>query len=140
MSILAAIDFSDVTDRVVDEAADLAAALRTGLVLLHVAQPYTDFFGEEPGTAYYGELLADSERQLEAVVGRVAGRGLKVEPLLLQGTAGEIIVEQSERVDARLIVMGSHGHGAVFRLLVGSVTDAVMRRSRRAVVIVPSRE
>ena len=46
--------------------------------------------------------------------------------------------EMAEAVGADLIVMGSHGHGALFEFLVGSATSGVLRAARVPVVVVPS--
>jgi nucleotide-binding universal stress UspA family protein len=53
------------------------------------------------------------------------------------GAAGAAIVQASERLVADAIVIGSHGKGGLRRALLGSVSEEVMRRARRPVLIVP---
>ena len=53
--------------------------------------------------------------------------------------AGEIIAEASEQ-EADLIVMGSHGRDGFQRLLMGSVTERVVRHSTTPVLVIPNTE
>ena len=50
----------------------------------------------------------------------------------------EEILECAKAVKADAIVMGRHGHGAMYNLLVGSVTEGVLKRATCPVVLVPS--
>jgi nucleotide-binding universal stress UspA family protein len=63
--------------------------------------------------------------------------GLKVTPLLLQGPPGETIVAEAERLEADLIIIGSHGHGAFHKMLVGSTSGDVLRKARIPVMVIP---
>jgi nucleotide-binding universal stress UspA family protein len=49
----------------------------------------------------------------------------------------EEILNQAGVLQADLIVMGTHGHGAMYKLLVGSATKGVLKRSKRPVLLVP---
>ena len=57
---------------------------------------------------------------------------------MVRGPTVNTIIEQAARFRANLIVLGSHGHGKLFHLLAGTVTDGVMRKSPVAVLVVPS--
>jgi nucleotide-binding universal stress UspA family protein len=50
----------------------------------------------------------------------------------------EEILNQADVVNADLIVMGAHGHGAMYNLLVGSATKGVLKHSARPVLLVPA--
>lgn len=141
--ILVPVDFSNVTPRVVDAAADLSRALSAELVLLHVAQPEPEFIGYEPGPTSVRQAAArhmkEEHRQLHEIDHRLEAQGLKVTSLVVQGYVVEKILKETERVGADLVVMGSHGHGALRHLLVGSVAEGVLRKSPCPVLIVPQR-
>ena len=47
------------------------------------------------------------------------------------------ILERVEKWDAGLVLVGSHGHGAMYNLLVGSVAEGVIRHSPVPVLVVP---
>src|SRR4029077_13057972 len=54
------------------------------------------------------------------------------------GAVVEEILRQANAIKPDLIVMGRHGHGAMYNLLVGSVTEGVLKRSGCPVLLVPS--
>ncbi|MEZ4220077.1 MAG: universal stress protein [Polyangiaceae bacterium] len=141
--VLAAVDFSPVTDAVCERAVVLSKALELELVLLHVAADDPEFVGYEPGpdsvrSAVAGHLR-DAHRQLQARASALSRDGLAVRPLTVQGPIVERILEHAERLDAAWLVLGSHGHGKLYDLLVGSVADGVLRRSKVPTVMVPAR-
>jgi nucleotide-binding universal stress UspA family protein len=49
----------------------------------------------------------------------------------------EEILNEADVANADLVVMGTHGHGAMYNLLVGGVTKGVLKRSTRPVLLVP---
>jgi nucleotide-binding universal stress UspA family protein len=57
---------------------------------------------------------------------------------MVPGPPSKAIVGEAARLDADLIILGSHGFGAVFKMLLGSVSSAVLRKSGRPVLIVPA--
>lgn len=68
---------------------------------------------------------------------RDAGRD--VTALCMQGPTIDTILAQVEQLQAGLVVIGSHGHGATYDLLVGSVSSGIIRGSRVQVLVVPAR-
>ena len=122
-TILACVDFSDVTDAVVGETEVLAKALGWGVCLLHVCMDEPEFVSYEPGPEYirmdFAEQCRDAHRKLQGIEGDLKGRGLAAEALVVQGNSVLKIVEKAEHLKAGLIVMGSHGHGAARVVSVG---------------------
>lgn len=143
-TIVVVVDFSPVSDRAVDAAAALANGLGGKLWLLHVAAPDPDFVGYGVGPTEVRESIAEAlraeHRDLEALAKRAAQTGVEVEPLMIQGPTVEAIVDKAADLDADMIVLGSHGHGALMRALLGSVSEGVLRSAGRPVLIVPSIE
>ena len=64
--------------------------------------------------------------------------GLDATALLVEGAAAELIVEQAAKLDVDMIIVGSHGHGAMRQLLLGSVSEGVLHRSKCPVLVVPT--
>lgn len=99
-----------------------------------------DYYGFDTGTM--GEILAIGEKaslkQLESLRRRCQKNGLKVDAEQISGATVPVIVKQSRERKAAYIVIGSHGHGAVFDLLVGSTTHGVLRKARCPVLVVPT--
>lgn len=143
-TILVPVDFSDVTDLVVNEACTMAKALGARLVLLHISEPDPDFVGFEPGplvvrTAVARDFKAE-HRRIEELKAKTAPSGLEIAALHMQGPLVEKVLAQAREQGADMIVMGSHGHGSIYELLVGSVTSGVLREAKCPVLVVPARE
>ena len=141
-TILVPVDFSDVSLRVAETARQLALAFNSRIVLLNVAEPEPDFVGFEPGPITVRQSVARDfkvERQkLEEIKATFAHGGIEVQALHIQGPSVEKILHEAGEQQASWIVMGSHGHGALYELLVGSVTHGVMKGSKCPVVVVPA--
>jgi nucleotide-binding universal stress UspA family protein len=141
-NILVAVDFSQITESVVQQAGELATGLGSHLWLVHAAAPDPDFVGYEAGPAGVRDQVAeefrDEHRKLQSLAESLRDTGLRATALLVQGPTVEMILKEADRLEADLIVIGSHGHGAVYHLLLGSISKAVLKRSKTPVMIVPS--
>jgi nucleotide-binding universal stress UspA family protein len=141
MNLLVAVDLSPVSERVVDVARDLLGAEGGQVLLLHVAEPDPAFVGYEAGPQVVRDQVAEEFRAqrkaLHDMAARLRRAGVETTSLVVQGVIVDTILEHAARHQVRFIVMGSHGRGAVFGLLVGSVSEGVIRRSRVPVVVVP---
>ncbi len=140
--LLAAIDFSPISARVVDQAASLAAAFSAELTILHVAAPDPDFVGYAAGPqtvrdARARELRAE-HRKLQEVAETLRDREIATRALLIQGPTAEQILAEAKRLEAGMIVVGSHGHGSLYRALLGSVSEDVVRAAVCPVLVVPA--
>jgi nucleotide-binding universal stress UspA family protein len=141
MHLLVAVDFSAVTERVIEVAAALARDCGGTITLLHVARPEPDFVGYEAGPQSVRDQVATEfraqRRTLQDLADRLRAAEVETTPVVVQGSIAETIVEQATRIGAALIVVGSHGRSAVMDLLVGSVSEGVIRRSPIPVLVVP---
>lgn len=141
-NILVPVDFSDVTTAVVETARKFAAAFQGRLVILNVAEPEPDFVGFEAGPPAVRIATARDykvERQrLDDIKTRLLAGGSDVTALHIQGPIVDKILHEAGEQQADLIVIGSHGHGAFYDLLVGSVTQGVIKDAKCPVVVVPS--
>ena len=143
-TILAPIDFSDGSEAVIDEAVALARAGNARVVLLTVIEPpvitseYTPMLDNLPEITAAGEKAA--AKNLARIADRLSAKSIPSETKQLNGSPVANIVEQAKKLSADYIVMGSHGHSAVYDLLVGSTTHGVLMRAKCPVVIVPSKK
>ena len=76
--------------------------------------------------------------QLVALQEELARSGLQAFAHEPEGSVVEEILKMAAEISADLIVMGSHGHGAVYNLLVGSVTEGVLKVGQCPVLLVPA--
>lgn len=140
-TILTPIDFSDATDAVIGASVRLATATEAELVLLHVVTP--PVVASEYGLVMenVSEIIAAAEKasakKLETLIKEVSGQGLKVRSLQIISSPVESILTAAEAEQADYIVMGSHGHSALYDLIVGSTTHGVLDKAPCPVVIVP---
>ncbi len=141
MNLVVAVDFSEITRRVLDVVAGLPAARGAQVYLVHAAEPDPDFVGWEAGPDVVRDQVAAmyqrEHRQLEELAAGLRAKGLSVTALLIQGPTIEVILDEIERRRADLVVVGTHGHGAAYDLIVGSVSAGVIRKARVPVLVVP---
>lgn len=143
MNIVAAVDFSPVTERVLEALERVGAPLSAHVWLIHVAPPDPDFVGYGTGPEGVRSQVAvehrERHRDLQALADRLRATGVETTALLVQGPTVTTLMAEAERLSAALIVLGSHGHGRIYDLVVGSVAEGVVRESSLPVLLVPAR-
>lgn len=141
-TILAPVDFSSSTAPVVAEATTLARSLSARVVLLTVIQPPLISGEYAPLLENMAEVIAASEKaaanHLARLQAELKAQEISSETVQLKGGPVAHIVEQAKTFQADYIVMGSHGHTALYDLLVGSTTHGVLLRAPCPVVILPA--
>ena len=142
--ILVPVDLSDTTEPTVKAAMDMVHAADDKLYLVHIAAVRRMFAGSEVdlGMSRYDAAreLRQDHCQLQTLQKRMTGEGIDAIALLLNGDPVRKILEQAHRLHADLIVIGSHGHGALYHLLLGSTSEGVLRKSPCPVLVVPCRK
>ena len=83
------------------------------------------------------ELIAMTQERLAHLIAPARREGVDVTPYVESGRVVEQILETATTMAADLIVMGTHGRGGFQRLVLGSVTEKVIRRARCPVLTVP---
>jgi len=155
--VLVAVDFSAEADAAVDLGATLAEGMGLPLTLLHVVHDPS----HAPGFYNLSERLGDKARKhekrwekrartmvgaAEEMLSAYLARRREAEPerailseaevALVAGTPANRIVEVAHERDARMIVMGSRGRGALSGILLGSTAHRVVHLSRVPVTLV----
>ncbi|MFP4623929.1 MAG: universal stress protein, partial [Gemmatimonadota bacterium] len=131
--ILVPLDGSPLAESILQPAGELALHLGAAVVLLRVLET-----GAYLGTPYLPEVAEQHEEHIEAVerqskeylddvARRLEARGVDVADTLLRSGAPAAVIEEVARHTAELIAMATHGRGGVQRLLLGSVSDKVLR-------------
>ena len=141
-AILAAVDFSDITEDVCHAATELARRLGARIWVVHVAPPDPDFVGWEPGPPSVRVTVANElrreHRKVQQLAAAMRREGITATGLLVQGPTVGTILHEAEARDAELIVMGAHGHGALHMALTGSIAAGVLKRATCPVLVVPA--
>lgn len=139
-TILVPVDFSHVTQAVYEVAAAMALRLGAKVILLKVTEPMLDYVGMAPQQPYLGAedtVSKAAEAALRAGQEFFDQRAVQVKTRHIVGPVLASILEEIENSKADLVVLGSHGHGAIYSLLVGSIAEGVLRRAKIPVVVVP---
>lgn len=82
-----------------------------------------------------GADTAENRSRLDAPVRRLQGAGFEVEGLLQSGDPDEVIGGHVETNGIGLIVMGAYGHSRIRSLVIGSTTEAMVRRCKVPVLM-----
>ena len=155
--ILVAVDFSKNTGKVVEQATILAKGLMAKTWIVHVTSdqlqkaayagasfydPVAAFISAPAGDVEMArDLCAEEYKQEHQTLLQLSKKlrqaGVDAQAMLLKGDAAELILEQAENLDIDMIVMGSHGHGILRKMLLGSVTEKVLHKAFCSVLIVP---
>jgi nucleotide-binding universal stress UspA family protein len=134
--VLLATDLSPASSGATDQALELARTLHADLLVVSVIDAETPL---APGPVpRMDQRRAAREFAAQAIV--VQGRrvGVSVEFLVWEGDAGPAIVEAAQSEAADMIIVGTRGRNRVERLVLGSVSDHVVRHAPCPVLIVRS--
>ena len=146
-NILVPLDTSASAEKVLCAAGDLASRLKIGLTLLHVIEPMASYVpvGAAMDVITTAPMEIDplqtdgARKRLESHAAKLRAKGLEVDCEALIGIASDEILEMAKERGSELIVLGSHGHGAIYHLFSGSVVTGVLKHSTCPVVVVPIR-
>jgi universal stress protein A len=143
-TILVPHDFSSAANHAAAVARDEAKTHGARIVLVHVIDLPYQIAGDQafvPGETenmsvrdYVGR---GAEKHLDDIAARLAKDGVTPTKIIRYGRAHDEIVKCAEEQKADLIVMGTHGRTGLAHLLVGSVTERVVRTSKVPVLTVP---
>ena len=137
--ILCPVDFSEFSRHAFDHALTIAQWYGGTVTALHVAPvvPLADA-ALSPVVALPPVDLDQTVRELREFVKTEAGT-TPIETIVIQGSTVRTIMEKAEALPADLIVLGTHGRTGFERLMLGSVTESVLRRATCPVLTVPPR-
>ena len=140
MDLMVATDFSPHGKAVLRVARRLGQALGARIWVVHVAAPAAGrrMHGSGGGGAAVDDLREET-RLVEEAATALHESGLEATGLLVEGPPARTLLEEAARLAVDMIVIGSHGYGAVARALLGSVSAGVVRHATCPVLVVPAR-
>jgi len=149
-NILVPIDGSDSANRALNVALDIAKKFNSKVTIMNVIKETIfpkirtrDILYASPPKGYleYSNKIREVRKILlhEALEDARAyvEHKLEIDFILLEGNPAEMILAEADAIKADLIVIGSRGLGGVRRLLLGSVSQAVVKGARVPVTVVP---
>jgi nucleotide-binding universal stress UspA family protein len=138
--ILCPIDFSPGSERALAHAAALARWYESRLTVLHVSEVFLvpAVLPGNPSPVIGPYISRESiVTALERFTEPLKESGIAFDVAIEEGTPAHTIIEAATREGADLLVMGTQGRGGVEKILLGSVTEKVLRRSPCPLLVVP---
>ena len=129
-----AIDDSEIAERVVEAATQMAALSHGEVWVLHLREREAHKF-----SVTSNESTDVAQAAVDAAVGKLASAGIKAQGSVrdvLYGYAAREIIADAKAHDASVIVMGSRGRSDLSGLLVGSTAHKVIHLADRPVLVV----
>jgi len=151
--VLIALDYDKTAKKVAEAGYEMAKAMNAEIVLLHVISDpvyyssteyspimgFTDSFGLDP-------LQFDSADRLKTVSQHFLDDSKNhlgdntIQTVLKEGDFAESILKTAKDLHADIIVMGSHSHKWLENIIMGSVTENVLRHTSIPLFIVPTKK
>ena len=142
MKLVVAVDLSESTQIIIEKVEEINIECPAQVWILHNAEPEPDFVEFKVDPLAAREALAkkfhDEHRQIQEIANRLRKAGLDARALLVHGATVETILKEAADLDVDMIVVGSHGRGAMHQLLMGSVSEAILHKSRYPVLVIPT--
>ena len=150
--ILVPLDGSELSERALPIAQNLAQSCDATIHLIHVISRENEYWAAHGADSVLvaelelstvrllnEERLDRGKKYVDQVGSQLSGAGAKVESpyAIEEGDAAQNIVKYVKEHGINLVVMSTHGHGGIRRLLLGSVTDRVIRSCEVPVLAVP---
>lgn len=136
--ILLATDLSPASEGATRHAIELARDLGSALLIVSVIDPATR--GASGGRVQrMDQRRADREAAAQEVVIRGRAAGVPVSFMVWEGEPGPSIVDAATSEQVDMVIVGSHGRGSMGRLLIGSVSEHVVRHAPCPVLVVRAR-
>jgi nucleotide-binding universal stress UspA family protein len=129
--ILAPTDFSEHATQAVTAACELAQTFGAKLTVLHVVEP-PSYLVDSHASAHQGPLVLkaleeQARRELAHLPSQTPGAQVAIRRRVMVGVAYQRITETAASEPVDLIVMATHGRTGLKHLLLGSVTERVVR-------------
>lgn len=148
MKLLVCVDGSVPSNKAIEKAIEIASGCRVDqITLISVYEKYplpliehASYNAMEEEMDHYEEMnkrvVTDHEAILDKASRRFKNEGLTVETLLQEGHPADTIAQTAEKLGVDMIIMGNRGRGGLKKLLLGSVSNAVIQETRVSVLVV----
>jgi nucleotide-binding universal stress UspA family protein len=140
-NVLVTTDGSDCAARAVDHAIEIADACDATLHVLHaVEEAFVVGPDVNAPSDYLKNLETAGRNAVEDIADQAEAAGVDVRTAVEEGRSSDVIQRYAADNDIDMIAMGTHGRTGMDRVLLGSTTERLLRRSERAVLAVPARD
>jgi nucleotide-binding universal stress UspA family protein len=144
-NIVVAVDFSNATPGVLEMGIRLAKSFEADLQLFHVIEPEPSYtaYGFTPDefpamNAFQEEAKRRATQKLEDLLTTVRVDVPTATSHLAEGSPLHSLLDHVKQGNADFVVVGSHGHGVIASLLLGSVAEGMVRKATVPTLVVPA--
>jgi nucleotide-binding universal stress UspA family protein len=138
--ILVPLDGSELAERALPLAQDLARAFHAGLVIQQIVVPPTAFFTDYLPPNAIEEVRGTARAYLDKIAGTVRDAGIEAEFRVDVGLPSQTILALADSGAVDMIAMTTHARSALGRFVMGSVAESVSRHADVPCLIVPARD
>ena len=134
-NILVCLDGTELSESILPLATEIAEHFGSKIMLLNVliVPLHLSGVGKVEVVLKQSSQVSEREEEMDNYLERTAEplrkRGLNVECITVEGTVEESIIACARKYDVGLIAMASHGHSGLGRIILGSATESVLRKS-----------
>jgi len=142
--ILTPVDFSDITQAVIDTTKFIGTRFNSEVYLLHVISPL--IYLSAPETMVLDVIDTQTIEEIENAKKEEAYnvltqlkellKPLKAYEIIDFGNPADVIVEKEEELKVDLVILGGHQKGLLEKILLGSTSEAVVKHSKKPVLVV----
>lgn len=149
MKIIVALDFSDISDKVLNSSKTLAKAMNAEVTLIHVAEPHPDHIAYDYDPAAItaidpseirnniAQRFHQEHQSIQQYSDDFRKDGIACKALMIQGPTVELLLAEANKLQADFIVAGCHGKGFISQLLLGSISEDLIKKSTIPIYLIP---
>ena len=143
-NIMVAVDFNDSVGDLLSFAESLASTYGSKVWIVHVAEPDPDFVGMVTGPQYICDMkaedLKEEHKTLQSLREAFFDEEINSEALTIQGSTVDAVLEEAEKLNIDLLVVGTHKHGFLYNLLSESVSVELLKKINIPMLSIPINE
>ena len=143
--IICAVDFSNATPEVLKMGISLAKSFGAGLELFHSIEPEPSYtaYGFTPGefpamNAFQEEAKRRATNKLDDLLAMARVELPNATAHIIDGSPLYSLLDHIKQSGADFVILGSHGHGVIASLLLGSVAEGMVRKATVPTLIMPA--
>lgn len=140
-NILVAVDLDASSQLLINTAAEQAEKFNAKVWVLHIADPEPDFVGNKAGPQYVRDYLVEEIKKEHKLIRQyteeLIAKGIVADGLLIQGPTVKMILEEIEKLQIDLLIIGHQRRSLLFKIFIGDNHTALVNKSTIPVLVVP---
>jgi len=141
-NIIVAVDLSDNSGLLINQAVGIAKGRSSCVYLIHVVNSNKDISGRE-STEWLNEINKEYSSEvnlLNSLTQTLSDHDIDAHAIIAEGVIVETILDEANKIEAEMIIAGTHNHNAIESLLLGSVSHGIVKHAFCPVLLVPGKQ